>query len=277
MKVGFIGAGSMGSLLAVAFVEAGALLPSNITVSSRSPSKVAALAQRFPGLRSAGSNAETAREADLLFLCIKPGDFRDVLEDISPVVTSRQIIVSITSPVTIAQLEARLPCKIVKIIPSIVNAARSGATLVMWGSRLEPDEREKLLGLFGQISRPVEICEEKVRVASDISSCGPAFFAFLLEEFVNAAVCQTGIDREKAELLAVEMIMGTAKMLTEQGFTTQAIQKRVCVPGGITAVALEELKSRIQGAFPAIFQVTRAKFEEDLKKIRALLETQQGS
>lgn len=272
MKVGFIGAGSMGSLLAGAFIEAGALDPANITVSSRSPSKVAALARRFPGLQAAGSNMETAREADLLFLCVKPGDFKAVLADIAPVVTGRQIVISITSPVTIAQLEARLPCKIVKIIPSIVNAARSGATLVMWGTRLEPEDRATLTALFGHISRPVEIREEDVRAASDLSSCGPAFFAYLLEEFMDAAVRHSGISPEKAALLASEMLLGTAKLLTEKAFTVQAIQARVSVPGGITAAAMEVLKARVQGAFPALFQVTRAKFEEDLEKIRALLE-----
>jgi len=272
MKVGFIGAGSMGSLLAGAFIESGALPPANVTVSSRTPSKAAALARRYPGLRAAGSNAETAENADVLFLCVKPGDFKDVLDDIAPVVTGRQIIISITSPVTIAQLEARLPGRIVKIIPSIVNAARSGAILVMWGSRVEPEDRAKLLELFGAISRPVEICEEDVRAASDLSSCGPAFFAYLLEEFINAAVRHSGIGPEKAALLATEMLLGLAKLLTEHGFTAQAIQARVSVPGGITAAAMEALKARVDGAFPALFQVTRAKFAEDLEKVRALLE-----
>lgn len=271
MKVGFIGAGSMGSLLAGAFISSGALLPANITVSSRSPSKTAALAEQFPGLQTAGSNAEAAKEADLLFLCVKPGDFKHVLEDITPVLKSRQIVISITSPVTIAQLENCLPCKIAKIIPSIVNSVHAGATLVMWGSRLNAEDKMRLLELFGRISRPVEIDEEDVRVASDISSCGPAFFAYLLEDFVNAAVQQSGLRPEQASLLASEMLLGTAKMLVERGFSTQMIQARVSVPGGITAEALEVLKSRVQGTFPRLFQVTRAKFEDDLKKIDAQL------
>ena len=37
MKVGFIGTGSMGSLLIDAFIQSGALLPEQIRVSNRSP------------------------------------------------------------------------------------------------------------------------------------------------------------------------------------------------------------------------------------------------
>ncbi len=267
MKVGFIGAGSMGSLLVGAFIHAGAMLPADISVSSRSPSKTAALAERFPGLRAAASNADAARDAELLFLCVKPTDFKSVLADIAPVASPRQIVISITSPVTLEQLENRLPCKIVKIIPSIVNSVFSGATLLMWGSRLEPEDRTKVTDLLAKISRPVEISEKDVRAASNVSSCGPAFFAYLLEEFAEAAVRYSGMNADTARVLASEMLLGTAKMLAQEGFSTREIQARVSVPGGITAAALGALKLRVSGAFPALFQVTHRKFAEDLVKV----------
>ncbi len=85
MKIGFIGAGSMGSLLVGAFVRSGAMRPDDIVVSSRTPSKLSALAEQYPGLHIAASNREAAIGADYLFLCVKPLDFRRVLEEIAPV------------------------------------------------------------------------------------------------------------------------------------------------------------------------------------------------
>lgn len=271
MKVGFIGAGSMGSLLVEAFVKAGAMRPGDITVSSRTPAKTAALARRCPGLRPALSNAEAANGADLLFLCVKPSDFPNVLSEIAPLLKKRQIVISITSPVKLEDLEKLLPCKIAKVIPSIVNAARSGATLCVWGSRLEPTDRERLKMLLAAISRPVEIREEDVRAASDLSSCGPAFFAYLLEQFTEAAVRRSGMDRNTASVLAAEMLLGTGRLLVEQGLTARELQERVSVPGGITAAALESLKANTAEAFPALFRVTHDKFAEDLAKVAALL------
>jgi competence protein ComER len=271
MKVGFIGAGSMGSLLVEAFVKAGAIRPGDITISSRTPAKTAALARRCPGLRSAPSNAETASGADLLFLCVKPSDFPNVLPEIAPKLKERQIVISITSPVKLDDLERLLPCKIAKVIPSIVNAARGGATLCMWGSRLEPTDRERLKTLLAAISRPVEIREEDVRAASDLSSCGPAFFAYLLEQFTEAAVRRSGMDRHTASVLAAEMLLGTGRLLAEQGLTTRELQDRVSVPGGITAAALDSLKADTAGAFPALIRVTHDKFAEDLAKVESLL------
>lgn len=176
MKIGFIGAGSMGSLLVGAFVRSGAMRPDDIVVSSRTPSKLSALAEQYPGLHIAASNREAAIGADYLFLCVKPLDFRRVLEEISPVLTAGQIVVSITSPVKIASLEELTPSKVAKIIPSVVNAVGSGASLVMWGTRLTEDDKQELWQLFSFISRPICVPEDEVRVASDLSSCGPALW-----------------------------------------------------------------------------------------------------
>ncbi|TJY43482.1 late competence protein ComER [Cohnella pontilimi] len=277
MKIGFIGAGSMGSLLIEAFIQAGSMLPEHIAVSSRTSSKVAKLAQRFPGLQHAASNAEAAKDADLLFLCVKPSDYRAVLTEITPELKARQIVISITSPVMLDQLEKLLPCKIAKMIPSVVNAAGAGASLCMWGSRLASEDKSRLMQLFSSISRPVEIQEEDVRAASDLSSCGPAFFAYLIGQFVDAAVQTAGMDRAKADALASEMLLGTARLLTEHGLSTEELQTKVTVPGGITAAALEVLRGETADAFQKVLNVTHEKFADDIERVNNSLFGPEGT
>ena len=271
MKIGFIGAGSMGSLLVGAFIRAGVLCPDDIIVSSRTPSKISDLAEQYPGLQMAASNRQAASGVDYLFLCIKPLDFHKVLEEISPVMRSNQIVISITSPVKISALEERLSCKVAKIIPSVVNAVGSGASLFMWGTRLTPEDKSAVWHLFSNISRPIEILEKEVRVASDISSCGPAFLANLLEQFIDAAVLSKGMDRDTATTLACEMMLGTSRLLLEHPLTPSELQARVSVPGGITAAALDTLQKSTHGAFLEVLYTTHEKFAEDLHRVDSSL------
>ncbi|RUS48556.1 late competence protein ComER [Cohnella sp. AR92] len=275
MRVGFIGAGSMGSMLTGSFIRSGALRPSDIILSTRTLSKANALANRYPGIQIAPSNASAVLGSDLVFLCVKPLDFRSVLQEIAPSLQPWQIVVSITSPVRLEALERLIPSKAAKIIPSIVNETLAGSSLVMFGSRLEERDRALLFRLFSAISRPVQIAEEDVRVASDIASCGPAFMANLLEQFIEAAVSTTGVSRETATVLARDMLLGTARLLQNAGCSPAELQKRVSVPGGITAVALEELKDATNGAFLRVLQATHAKFAEDLEKVDASLNDSQ--
>lgn len=254
-----------------AFIRAGAMQAEHIVVSSRTPSKVAALADRYPGLLVAASNKHAVLGADYVFLCVKPLDFRAVLDDISAELNPEQTVISITSPVKIFQLEERIPCKVAKIIPSVVNAVGSGASLFMWGTRFTAQEKEALLQLFSTISRPVEIQEDEVRAASDISSCGPAFLAYLLEQFIDAAAVEAGMDRQTATTLACEMMLGTARFLLEYPCTPTELQSRVSVPGGITAAALEVLRNSTRGAFLQVLHTTHAKYAEDLERVESSL------
>ncbi|MFD0715047.1 late competence protein ComER [Paenibacillus sp. GCM10027626] len=271
MKVGFIGIGSMGSLLIDAFIGSGALEPSQIKASNRTFAKTEQIANRHPGLQGFHSNLETIDGCDIVFLCIKPHEYKTIVDELLHKVQPSQIFVSITSPVLLKQLEDRLPCKVAKVIPSITNYICSGATLCMYGSRMQPDDIEKLNELLAYISDPLEIDERHTRIVSDLSSCGPAFIAFVLQKFVDAAVEETGIDRDEAASIACAMLSGTGQLLTDGGMTPEQLQARVSVPGGITARALQLLEQKLDGVFGEVIRTTHAKYDEDLAKVQDLL------
>lgn len=270
MKVGFIGTGSMGSILIESLIRSGTVAPDRIIAANRTPDKVVRLAGRFPGLRVARSNIEVILEADLVFLCVKPVEFKKVVDDIRKVTLPTQILVSITSPVQIRHLEEQLNCKIAKVIPSITNYMLSGASLCMYGERMDESDRAELEQLLGGISETIRISEKHTRVTSDISSCGPAFFALLVQKFVDAAVVETGIPYEEATRLASHMLLGTGKLLTEGRFTPETLQQRVAVPGGITAEGLKLMEHELDGMFNRLIRITHAKYHEDLEKVDAM-------
>jgi len=270
MKVGFIGTGSMGSILIEAFISSGALSADQIVAANRSYAKAANLACLYPGLYAATDNREVARSCDIIFICVKPHEYKQVIEDIQPFVNSKQIVVSITSPVLIKLLEDHLPCKIAKVIPSITNYAMSGASLIVYSERMLASDRERLEALFRQISIPHHIEERHTRVTSDLSSCGPAFLCYFLERFVDAAVQLTGISKEEASLLASDMLLGTAKLLTDKNFTFSTLRERVCVPGGITHEGLKVMQAHLDGMFEQLIRTTHVKYSSDLTKVESL-------
>ncbi|MBP1156380.1 MULTISPECIES: late competence protein ComER [unclassified Paenibacillus] len=269
MRIGFIGTGSMGSMLIETFIRSGALNPENIVVTNRTIDKAERLAASYPGLQVARSNKEVAAQVELLFICVKPLEFKDVIDQIQASTTPDQTIVSITSPVLIRHLEAQLPCKIAKVIPSITNYVLSGATLCIYGDRMLPEDQERLENLLSYVSAPIRISEEYTRISSDLSSCGPAFLAFFVQKYIDASVSATGISEEEATRLASEMTLGTGKLLTAGGFTPDMLQQRVAVPGGITAEGLRIMEKELCSVFYDLIRTTHAKYEEDLEKVEA--------
>ncbi|ASA23657.1 late competence protein ComER [Paenibacillus donghaensis] len=270
MKVGFIGTGSMGSLLIDAFLSSGALAPCDVLASNRSPGKLLQLAERHPGLSICGSNKETAAGSDIVFLCVKPMEFKTLTDEIAASLRREQIVVSITSPVQLRHLEAVLPSKIAKVIPSITHRVKSGTSLCIFGNRMNKEDRRTLLQLLSFIGVPAEILETHTRIASDFSSCGPAFLSYFIERWIEAAVEATGIEEQLVSRLAGEMLLGTGKLLTEGDFTPQELQERVAVRGGITAEALNHLRISLEGVFERLITTTHDKYDEDVERLDSL-------
>ncbi|ASS66079.1 MULTISPECIES: late competence protein ComER [unclassified Paenibacillus] len=271
MKIGFIGTGSMGSLLVDSFIRSGAVEASDVVVANRTFHKAERLAAQHPGVAAVPSSREAAQRSDCLFLCVKPSEFKSVLQEIQPSVRSDQVVVSITSAVLISHLEDQLPCRIAKIIPSITNGVLSGASLCMFGSRMTVADCCYLEGILSRISEPLLIDEQYTRIVSDLSSCGPAFISFLLQRLIDAAVEMTGIDPDEAVAISSAMLLGTGKLLTEGGMTPDELIRRVSVPGGITQQGLQLLRQETDGMFQKLIRITHDKFREDLEKVEASL------
>jgi len=270
VNVGFIGTGNMGSTLIEAFVRSGALSPKQMIASNRTRDKALLLASKFPDFRVAEHNGQSAAESDILFLCVKPLEYKRVIDDIRSFVRPDQIIVSITSPVQIRHLEAALPAKIAKVIPSVTNLVLSGAVLCIYGERLTQTDREMLDRLFEHIGRPLHVREDFTRIASDLTSCGPAFLDFILQRLIDAACDVAGFHPEEAARVVSSMTLGTGKLLTEGGFVPGDIEKKVSVPGGITSEGLRLLNEEIGNVFHHLVRTTHAKYEEDLCKVEAM-------
>lgn len=267
MKIGFIGTGNMGRILVEALIDAKAISPSSMMITNRTKSKAMLLKDKFKEIKVGDNVVEVAAWSNLLFICVKPLDMYKILEEINPHLSADKCIISITSPISTSQIEKKVQCSTVRVIPSITNRALSGVALITYGENCREAWKIKVENLFSQIGIPVLIDEKITRVASDIVSCGPAFFSYLLQRFILAAAKETDIDENTATTLASEMIVGLGELLKQGHYTLPSLQEKVCVKGGITGEGIKVMENELGDIFEHVFQATHAKFQEDLEKV----------
>lgn len=273
MNIGIIGTGNMGRILAEALIDGNAISPSSMIISNRTLSKALEIQKIYPDVSVKESGLEVAKRADAIFICVKPHHVFEVLEEINPALTADQCIISITSPISVQQIQKKTDCSVARIIPSITNRALAGVSLFTYGDRCSLEWKTRLHTLLSRVSVPVEIEEKITRVASDIVSCGPAFFSHLVQSFINAAVKETEIDEGKATKLASEMLIGLGELLRQNHYTLPTLQEKVCVKGGITGEGINVLESETGDMFELLFKATHRKFAEDIEKVEALFNT----
>jgi competence protein ComER len=259
MNTGFIGIGSMGGMLVRAFLRSGALAPEDIWVANRSQAKLDTLAARYPGIHIA-TNKEVAAQCDLLFLCLSAADAAAVLTQMVSEISARLLLLTTASATPLRELEDRVPCRVAKLIPSVTQEIGAGIALLIYGSRVTTTDRSLLENLLGRISRPVVIAESLAHPAIALASGGPALLAYVLQSMVEEALrSNPELSADLARQLVQETSAATMKLLTEANMTPEEIIRRVAVPGGRTALALEVLSRYMPQAWRSVFRETAPK------------------
>ncbi|WP_226667325.1 late competence protein ComER [Metabacillus litoralis] len=267
MNVGFIGTGNMGRILIESFIESGAIKPSFIYMTNRTIAKAADIKELYPHVNVVDNAKDVVKRSDIVFICVKPLDIHPLLKNLENLLSPNKCIISITSPISVDQLESLVKCQVARAIPSITNRAFSGVSLITYGDSCHKETQCAIEEMFEQISNPVQIEDNVTRVSSDIVSCGPAFFSYLLQQFVDSAVAETEITKDQAVLLASEMIVGMGKLLETEIYTLPTLQEKVCVKGGVTGKGINVLENEIGDMFNKVFQVTHEKYYEDIEEV----------
>lgn len=243
MNFGFIGCGNMGGALASAVAKkVGA---DRVAVCDAYAPKAEDFAKEHKVTVSDAS--EIAREAEYIFLGVKPQAFDQLFSELSPVLQSRKtpfVLVSMAAGITAASVErmAGCDCAVIRIMPNTPVSVGQGVVLYCTNGKVKVPQIEvfcESLSAAGVVD-PIE--EEKIDAASALSGCGPAFVAMFAEALADGAV-ECGLARDKAALYAAQTLLGTAAMLIETGKHPGAVKDAVCSPGGTTIVGVHALEN----------------------------------
>jgi pyrroline-5-carboxylate reductase len=254
--VAVLGAGVMGETVASGLLRSGRR-PDDLILTERRPDRADELRERY-GVDIV-SNAEAAQKADTLLLVVKPQDMTSVLDEISPHLTSDQLVVSLAAGITTETVESRLPdgVPVVRVMPNTPALVDEGMAVISGGSHCTEAhlaEAETLLSANGRVLR---LPEKQQDAVTAISGSGPAYIFFVVESMIEAGV-HLGLPRPTATELAVQTVVGSAKLLRETGEHPVMLRERVTSPGGTTAAAIRELEDhKVRAAFLTAAEAAR--------------------
>jgi len=256
-RYGFIGTGSMGSMLIRKFIGTGMIAPGNITASSKNGNSARALAGQT-GITAAPSNTAVAEQAEVLFICVKPAEVRGVLDEVWGVLQHGVLVVSIAGSVTLADLahQAGLHARVARVIPAVTAEQEAGVSLVAFGRAVTPEDRALVLSLFSAIGTAVETEESNFDLYADLTSCAPAFIAAMMREYAAAAVRTGAVEPAVAEFLVRKTLGGTARILDNDGTTFDDLIRRVATKGGTTEEGVKVLDARLPAVFDEVLRAT---------------------
>ncbi|WP_026569885.1 late competence protein ComER [Sediminibacillus terrae] len=267
MKWGVIGTGNMGQILIEAWMSSRVIDPDQLFITNRTISKAHAIQAVYPDIHVLEDKNELTTAVDILFICARPTEIYSLITEIHGGLASEQCLISITSPYSVQRLEQLVPCQVARMIPSITNRTLCGTTLFSFGETVTKEMKGYLLQSSKLFSNPQVIEEKVTRIASDIVSCGPAFFSYLAQEFIEAACRDTNITKQEATSLMENMLIGYGKLLEQGHYSLPGLIEKVCVKGGVTGEGIKALEGEAGRLFSSLISRTHAKYYEDIEKI----------
>jgi competence protein ComER len=253
---GFIGTGHLGSMLVRKFVETCAVEAKDILASNRTPESAERLA-KATGIRPV-SNRLLAEHSDIVFLCVRPLDVRNVLSELGPLLTPEKLLVSVVGDVSLSTLSAQCKSRVVRAFPSMASERLQGVTLLAFGDNATTKDRTLINSLFQAIGEALESEEKDFGILADLTSCAPGYYAALMSEFVLAAK-RKGIPEELAEHLVKKTLFGTALLLEEESF--KGLIASVATRGGITEAGVSVIQRDAPELFDQLFAATETRHE----------------
>jgi len=262
--VGFLGGGNMANALIRGFLARGLHRPEEICASDVDARKLGLLKRRL-GIATTGDNLALVRNSKVVVLAVKPQIIDGVVAEIRPVVTSRQLFVSIAAGVTTERLERGLGkgSRLVRVMPNTPALLGQGMAVVVRGANATLSDQRLALKLMRAVGRAVAVAEECLMdPVTGLSGSGPAY-VYLMAEAMIAGGIAAGLPPELAEELTLQTMSGAAAMLQQSGETPQRLREMVTSPGGTTLAGLTELNRRefVATVSAAVVAATRRSIE----------------
>lgn len=242
-------------------IEAGVVSPANIfVVNEEDAAGRDALCDKY-GVCAAGP--ESIKDAGIVFFGVKPQVFPAACEMYGKYFTADKVYLTPMAGISSKAVStAANGGHVIRFMPNLALSVRESAIGYALGDGCGERERSIAKALFESLGVAKEIDESQMSAVTALSGSGPAYFYYLCEAMIEAAVAD-GMDGDTARALAVQTFIGTAKLIEDSGETPTEMRRRITSKKGTTEAAINAMEEEgFFGVVDAGYRAARDRSDE---------------
>ena len=240
-KIGFIGAGNMGSAMIKGIIAYGLASKDEVIASCHTQETKEKLSSEL-GIEMTLDNKEAA-DAEIVFFAVKPAVLPGVAAEVKDVLNTEQFIISVAAGFDLKKLHATLgdELHIVRTMPNTPAMVGEAMSALCADDKVSEDQKKQALELFNSFGKAEFVDEKLIDAVTGVSGSSPAFIYIIIEAMADAAVAE-GMPRQQAYIFAAQSVLGSAKMVLETGKHPGELKDAVTSPAGTTIEGVAALE-----------------------------------
>lgn len=247
IKYSFIGVGNISrAILSAMHSLEGKIKPScqDIYLFDKFSEKTAEFKDK--GYSVVSSIEDCVINADYIFLCVKPQNYREVLEYIrdAELPLESKTFVSVAAGISTQQIIECLgvPCAVIRTMPNTPMTIGYGVCAVCHNEYVHPRNFERICRIFSAKSELLVLDESKMNKIIGIISSSPAYVYKFIDAIYDAAK-KEGFDDPKMLDVICKVFIGSANMVLQTNTDIKSLISAVKSPNGTTEQALNVLEN----------------------------------
>ena len=234
MKIGFIGAGNMGSAIIKGLIRSESLSEVEINIFDVDVKKSEELFKEYD-VNSLQNEIEVSDISDI---------YNSILEKIKDRIGESKIIVTIAAGINIENIEKIVgkDKKIVRLMPNTPAQVLEGMTAVVFNKNINEEEKRMIFKILDSFGKSIEIEEKLMHVFTGIAGSLPAYVYMFMEALADGGVLE-GMPRDKTYEIIAQTVKGSAEMLLKTGKHPGVLKDEVTSPSGTTIEAIRTLEN----------------------------------
>lgn len=244
------GAGWLGGAIATSMLDAGVILPQDLSISYRS-----AKSDKFPGAFWTSDNQALAARSDVIVLTIRPADWPHLNVD-----TEGKLVISVMAGIRLTALcKAHRTSRVVRALPNAAAEVRKSYTPWIATGDADEEDRAAVRAIFDACGIQDEVrTEGDIDYLTGLTGSGPAFPALLAEAMMADAIGR-GLDRQIAQRAVNSLLVGAGRLLEQRDvWPTETVQAfldyRGTTAAGIDAMLSAGFARSVSSGLAAAFK-----------------------
>ena len=239
-NIAIIGAGNIGTAIAVGLASSSKFSAADITLTRRRLPLIESYREK--GFKITSNNKKAVTNSSIIILAVEPQQLDGVLHDIKASLNNSHTVISVVSGVDITQIESIIgeKTRVVRAMPNTAISIGESMTCIC-SKNGDRESLELAETIFNTVGKTVTIMEEQMTAATALCACGIAFFLRSIRAASQGGT-EIGFHAHESLEMAAQTAKGAASLLANRDNHPEFEIDRVTTPRGCTISGLNEME-----------------------------------